>query len=224
MAKKRPTRARARRSSPVLSGSGLILREKEPLNLESPQSALRTWITSSDQFYVRNHFPEPELKRSTWRLRVEGAVKKPRNFSYRDLTTMASHSQVSVIECAGNGRVFLTPKEDGAQWQSGAAGNAEFTGVPLTALLERVGILSTAVDVIFEGADHGEIEDEPYITRRHPFCAQRARRDRTRRRRVAGLQDERRRPDQVTRIPRACRCPGLVWNGVSEVAQTHRGD
>ena len=28
-------------------------------------------------------------------------------------------------------------------------------------LLERVGILSTAIDVIFEGADHGEIEDEP---------------------------------------------------------------
>ena len=161
MAKKRSTRARQRRASQVLPGSGLILRENEPLNLESPQSALRTWITSSDQFYVRNHFPEPELKRSTWRLRVEGAVKRPRNFSYRDLTTMASHSQVSVIECAGNGRVFLSPKEDGAQWQSGAAGNAEFTGVPLTALLERVGILSTAVDVIFEGADHGEIEDEP---------------------------------------------------------------
>ena len=36
-----------------------------------------------------------------------------------------------MIECAGNGRVFLVPKEEGAQWQSGAAGNAEFTGVPL---------------------------------------------------------------------------------------------
>ena len=161
MAKKRPTRARPRRSSQVLPGSGLILREKEPLNLESPQSALREWITPADQFYVRNHFAEPHLKRSTWRLRVEGAVRKPASFSYRDLTTMASQSQVSVIECAGNGRVFLAPKEEGAQWQSGAAGNAEFTGVPLTAVLKRVGMLSTAVDVMFEGADHGEIEDEP---------------------------------------------------------------
>ena len=161
MAKKRPTRAKPRRSSQVPPGAGLILREKEPLNLESPQSALREWITPSDQFYVRNHFAEPGLERATWRLRVEGAVKKPRNFSYRDLTAMATHSQVTVMECAGNGRVFLTPKEEGTQWQSGAAGNAEFTGVPLTALLERVGILSTAVDVMFEGADHGEIEDEP---------------------------------------------------------------
>jgi len=145
----------------VLPSSGLILREKEPLNLESPPSALREWITPSDQFYVRNHFAEPDIKRSIWRLSVEGAVRKPGTFSYRDLTTMASQSQISVIECAGNGRVFLVPKEEGAQWQSGAAGNAEFTGVPLAAVLERVGMLSTAVDVMFEGADHGEIEDQP---------------------------------------------------------------
>ena len=180
MAKKRPTRARPRRSSQLLSGSGLILREKEPLNLESPQSALRESITPSDQFYVRNHFAEPDLNRSTWRLRVEGAIKKPGTFSFRDLTTMATQSHVSVIECAGNGRVFLAPKEEGAQWQSGAAGNAEFTGVPLTALLERVGILPTAVDVMFEGADHGEIEDEPkspgdiYFARSVPVATARA--------------------------------------------------
>lgn len=161
MAKKRPTRARPRRSSGVPHGSGLTLREREPLNLESPQSALREWITPSDQFYVRNHFAEPDLDRSTWRLRVEGAVKQPGAFSYRELTAMGSQSQVSVMECAGNGRVFLVPKEEGAQWQSGAVGNAEFTGVPLTALLERVGVLATAVDVMFEGADHGEIDHEP---------------------------------------------------------------
>jgi DMSO/TMAO reductase YedYZ molybdopterin-dependent catalytic subunit len=161
MAKKRPTRARPRQSLQVLPGAGLILREREPLNLESPQSALRDWITPADQFYVRNHFAEPSLARATWRLRVEGAVKTPGNFSCRDLTAMATQSHVTVMECAGNGRGFLTPKEEGTQWQAGAAGNAEFTGVPLTALLERVGILSTAVDVMFEGADHGEIEDEP---------------------------------------------------------------
>jgi DMSO/TMAO reductase YedYZ molybdopterin-dependent catalytic subunit len=78
--------------------------------VESPQSALREWITPSEQFYVRNHFAEPDLKRSTWRLKVEGAVKKPGTFSYRDLTAMASQSQVAVIECAGNGRVFLARK------------------------------------------------------------------------------------------------------------------
>lgn len=179
MAKKSSGRARSRKSSRAVRGteaarapnapssrrrepgSGLILREKEPLNLESPQSALREWITPADQFYVRNHFAEPDLKRSTWRLRIEGAVRRPLALSYRDLTSMPSQSQVSMFECAGNGRVFLVPKEPGAQWQSGAAGNAEYSGVPLRAVLDRAGIKSSAVDVMFEGADHGEIDEEP---------------------------------------------------------------
>ena len=40
-------------------------------------------------------------------------------------------------------------------------GNAEWTGVPLSAILERAGLKSTALDVIFEGADQGEIKDDP---------------------------------------------------------------
>ena len=141
--------------------AGLILREQDPLNLESPQSALRAWITPADQFYVRSHFAEPDLDRSAWRLTVEGAVSEPGDFSFSDLTAMAAESQVAVMECAGNGRVFLTPKAEGTQWQVGAAGNAEYTGVPLAALLARVGVLPTAVDAIFEGADCGQITDAP---------------------------------------------------------------
>jgi hypothetical protein len=33
--------------------------------------------------------------------------------------------------------VFLIPQVEGAQWELGAVGNAEWTGVPLGALLER---------------------------------------------------------------------------------------
>ncbi len=141
--------------------AGLILREQNPLNLESPQSALRTWITPADQFYVRSHFAEPDLDRSAWRLTVEGAVSEPGDFSFSDLSALAAESQVAVMECAGNGRVFLSPQAEGTQWQVGAAGNAEYTGVPLAALLARVGVLPTAVDVIFEGADFGQITDAP---------------------------------------------------------------
>ena len=57
----------------------------------------------------------------------------------------------------GNGRVFLVPKVDGAQWQFGAVGNAEWTGVPLSALLERAGVDPKTVDVILAGADAGEV-------------------------------------------------------------------
>lgn len=139
----------------------MIIREKEPENLESPASVLHTFITPTNQFYIRNHFKQPDLTADTWKLKVEGAVDYPLEIGYRDLISMPSRTQVSMLECAGNGRVFLIPKEDGAQWQSGAVGNAEWTGVPLSAVLEKAGVKSNAVDVMFEGADQGEIKEDP---------------------------------------------------------------
>ena len=144
-----------------IPGVGLIVREKDPENLESPPSVLQTFITPSDQFYIRNHFKVPELAANSWKLKVEGALTTPLQMSYADLTAMPTRNQVSMLECAGNGRVFLVPKANGAQWQSGAAGNAEWTGVPLSAILEKAGVKPSAVDVMFEGADEGEISDEP---------------------------------------------------------------
>ena len=66
-----------------------------------------------------------------------------------------------MLECAGNGRVFLVPKENGAQWALGGAGNAEWTGVPLKAVLEKAGLREGAVEVILEGTDKGEIKEDP---------------------------------------------------------------
>ena len=50
---------------------------------------------------------------------------------------MQSETRVATLECAGNSRVFLVPSVPGAQWELGAVSNAEWTGVPLRALLER---------------------------------------------------------------------------------------
>jgi DMSO/TMAO reductase YedYZ molybdopterin-dependent catalytic subunit len=64
-----------------------------------------------------------------------------------------------VLECAGNGRVFLVPAVRGAQWSHGAVGNAKWTGVPLGAVLERAGLKRGAADVVLMGADSGSIAD-----------------------------------------------------------------
>ena len=146
-------------SPPIVHG--LIEREQDPRNLETPAAALRDLITPTDLFFLRNHFAEPTLEPATWRLKVEGAVDRPAELTLNNLLTMPSRSQRSMLECAGNGRFFLVPKAKGVQWQIGAAGNVEWTGVPLAAVLQRVGLKSGAVDVMFEGADHGEIKDEP---------------------------------------------------------------
>jgi DMSO/TMAO reductase YedYZ molybdopterin-dependent catalytic subunit len=45
----------------------------------------------------------------------------------------------------------------GVPWQLGAVGNAQWTGVPLAAVLERAAMRDSAVEVILEAADNGEI-------------------------------------------------------------------
>jgi DMSO/TMAO reductase YedYZ molybdopterin-dependent catalytic subunit len=45
------------------------------------------------------------------------------------------------------------------QWELGAVGTAEWTGVPLSVLLNRAVVRSNAREVILEGADHGMLDD-----------------------------------------------------------------
>jgi DMSO/TMAO reductase YedYZ molybdopterin-dependent catalytic subunit len=135
---------------------GMTIRETEPQNFEPDFAGLNSFLTPNDRFYVRNHFSIPQLDAKTWQLKVEGEVAAFA-LSYEELTQMPVQTKAVTIECAGNGRVFLTPKVDGTQWQLGAVGTAEWTGVPLAAVLERAKIAPGSVDVILEGADAGEV-------------------------------------------------------------------
>ena len=92
---------------------GLIVRESEPENLEFPFAALDGFITPNERFYVRNHFPAPKLDVRTWKLKVEGAVERPLELGYDELLKLPSRKRTALLECAGNSRVFLTPKVRG---------------------------------------------------------------------------------------------------------------
>lgn len=141
--------------------AAMITREREPENLEFPFSSLDSFITPEKLFYVRSHFAVPQVDAREYRLRVEGAVERPFQISYDELRAMRPSSITATLECAGNSRVFLIPQSSGAQWELGAVSNAVWTGVPLTALLERAGLKPDAVDVVFEGLDRGEPRSEP---------------------------------------------------------------
>jgi DMSO/TMAO reductase YedYZ molybdopterin-dependent catalytic subunit len=140
---------------------GLIVRAHEPRNLEFPLSELKGPIVPNEQFYVRNHFAVPTVDVKTWRLKVEGAVNHPLELSYDELTKLPSKALTATLECAGNGRVLLTPAAAGVQWGQGAVGNAEWAGVPLAAILEQAGLKDAAVEVVLEGADSGQINSDP---------------------------------------------------------------
>lgn len=152
----------------VVSGStnpgnfpGLVLREREPLNLEFPFPTLDSWITPNHRFFVRSHFKIPQVDVANWKLTVDGHVEHKLELSYDQLLKFPSKSVTATLECAGNGRGFLTPKAKGLPWELGAVSNAVWTGVPLSAILREAKLQDHAVDVVLQGADQGEINDDP---------------------------------------------------------------
>jgi DMSO/TMAO reductase YedYZ molybdopterin-dependent catalytic subunit len=138
---------------------GRIVRSEEPLNLEMPFETAEGFITPTKSFYVRTHFPIPAIDRDAWWLHVVGEVEKPFAINYEELLKLESVTIPVTLECAGNNRNFLEPKVKGVQWHLGAVGTAEWTGVPLSALLDRALVRPRAREVILEGADGGILED-----------------------------------------------------------------
>src|SRR5262245_3408244 len=151
----------SRHASHQCHSGGLIIRQKEPVNLETPVNQVDSYLTPTDLFYVRTHFVAPALDSATYRLRIDGAVTNPFSLTYEELREMPSETRVAILECAGNGRVFLAPQVPGAQWELGAVGNAEWTGVPLASLLARAGLREDVCETGLEGADHGTPSEPP---------------------------------------------------------------
>lgn len=135
----------------------LIVRMQEPRNLETPLADL--FSTDTGKFFVRSHFAVPEVDAKGFKLTVEGHVGQKLELTLGDLKKMEAVSREVVMECAGNGRVFLAPQARGLQWGHGAVGQAKWTGVPLGAILERAKVKAGAGDVVLIGADKGAIAD-----------------------------------------------------------------
>lgn len=138
---------------------GKIVLSEEPLVLETALEQLSDFITPTKSFYVRSHFPIPKIDKNAWRLRVEGEVEKSFELDFGELAKFKAMKIPVTLECAGNGRSFLEPKVKGVQWGIGGVSNAEWTGVPLPELLNHAGVKSSAIEVILEGADRGQLDD-----------------------------------------------------------------
>ena len=111
--------------------AGRIVRGDTPLNLEMPFEQLEGFLTPTESFYVRTHFPIPSIDRDAWWLRIEGNVENSFAINYEELLELESVTIPVTLECAGNNRSLLDPKVKGVQWGLGAVGTAEWTGVRL---------------------------------------------------------------------------------------------
>lgn len=134
----------------------LLTVEENPYNAETPLSALLSDVTPSELVYIRNHFEVPQIEVSDWALEVGGSVESPRIFWHSDITALPAKTLRMTLECAGNGRVSMDPAPPGTPWGYGAVSVVDFSGTPLSNLLEQVGFLDEAVEVVFHGADKGD--------------------------------------------------------------------
>ncbi|MFN2565096.1 MAG: sulfite oxidase [Gemmatimonadaceae bacterium] len=133
----------------------LVVRSERPFNAEMSLAAQVGVITPNARFYVRNHFDVPRVDGTSWSLSVGGLVRRRPTFSLAQLRRLPSRSVIVTLECAGNGRSLLDPHVAGEQWQLGAVGTAEWTGVPLVEVLDRAGVQAACREIVFRGLDHG---------------------------------------------------------------------
>src|ERR1700737_2975115 len=131
-------------------GSALMVVRSEPLCAESSLELQDDGLTPLSAFYVRNNSPAPP---PATRLTVGGAVEQPLSFGPEDLRRLPRRQLAATLECAGNGRAFMSPPVPGEQWQLGAVSTAEWEGVPLSAVLGEAEIAADAEEVVFSGAD-----------------------------------------------------------------------
>jgi DMSO/TMAO reductase YedYZ molybdopterin-dependent catalytic subunit len=123
----------------TLLGTGLDARQFTDLSTLTDESL----IVSNQRFYVRTSSPSA-ASREPWVIRLGGHVRSAVDVSLETLRSLARPAGLHLMECAGN--------TDPANY--GLIGAAEWTGVPVGALLDRVTPLSGPWRVRITGVDH----------------------------------------------------------------------
>lgn len=131
----------------------MIIHSRRPEDYEMPLDGFLQAITPNELFYVRSHHYTPIVDGDKYSLKIGGEVNSPFSLSLADLKRMPRVEIVGVMECAGNGRAFYSPRMPGLQWGFGGVGNGRWTGVRLADLLKRAGVKASAKHVLFDGAD-----------------------------------------------------------------------
>ena len=140
--------------------AALTMIQAEPFNAEAPLEALRRGITPSELHYVRSNFALPVHDGT---LEVGGAVDSMITLTLEDLRAMPAVERAVTLECAGNGRLEMRPLPVGEPWGYGAVSTARWTGALLHQVLEEAQPAADAVEVRFQGADHGPYLHEPVL-------------------------------------------------------------
>ena len=111
-------------------------------------------VTPNGLFFERHHAGVPDINPDEHRLVIHGMVRQPLVFTMSDLMRYPSVSKFHFLQCSGNGLTDWTRAASTTVQQShGLLSCAQWTGVPLSWLLEEAGVDPSATWMLFEGAD-----------------------------------------------------------------------
>ena len=111
-------------------------------------------VTPNGLIYERHHSGVPEINPDEHRFAIHGMVRQPLVFTMSDLMKYPSVSRFYFMECSGNGLTdWLKSASKTVQQSHGMLACAQWTGVPVSTLLQEAGALPGATWALAEGAD-----------------------------------------------------------------------
>ncbi len=139
-----------------------------PPNAGVPPRRMTGEIHDQSSMYMRNNFPIPDEGPASFSIDMPGMATRVHSTS--DLDRYELVTETIVLECAGNGRTLMSPVPDGTPWDLGGASVIEVSGVRLHEVLGEVP--DTVVEVVFTGADSGNVDPEGKVP--YQFSLERA--------------------------------------------------
>ncbi|MCM0043933.1 MAG: sulfite dehydrogenase [Burkholderiaceae bacterium] len=138
-----------RRESPGLT------RKRESSISFTPLQGLFGIITPNGLHFERHHAGWHDIDPAGHRLMINGLVASPKVYTIGELMRLPSVSRMHFIECGANSAMdWAGPAVPSVQYTHGMLSCCEFTGVPLSLLLEHCGIdAARAKWILAEGAD-----------------------------------------------------------------------
>ncbi|MFM1895490.1 MAG: sulfite dehydrogenase [Pseudomonadota bacterium] len=121
----------------------------------SPLELLQGSITPNSLHFERHHAGVPAIDPAQHRLVINGLVRQPLAFAYEDLLRYPMVSRIHFLECSGNSGALTGSTAPGGSAGAihGLVSCAEWTGIPLSVLLDEAGISEGARWIQAVGAD-----------------------------------------------------------------------
>lgn len=105
-----------------------------------------SFYSDNQDFYVVQHYGQPTLDVTNYKLSITGLVDNPREYTLADLRAKGMFQIDAGFECGGNRPDNL---------YQGLIGNAQWRGVRLRDILQEAGIQPEGKEIVFFGGDQG---------------------------------------------------------------------